>query len=340
MDDKGIAVVIPSYRVKAHVLDVIARIGPEVQLIYVVDDCCPEGSGQHVQEHCRDPRVRVLKHEVNQGVGGAVLTGYGRAIADGAAVIVKIDGDGQMEPALVPAFVAPILAGEADYTKGNRFFNLDDVRSMPRARLFGNAVLSFMAKASTGYWEVFDPTNGYTAIHARVAAHLPVQKIAKRYFFETDMLFRLNTMTAVIAEIPMEAVYGEEKSNLRIHRVLPEFFGRHVINFGKRIFYGYYLRGFSFASVELLLAVILLCFGVGFGAYHWWKASVTGLPTSIGTALLAGLTTLLGVQFGLGFLSYDMRTRPDRPIHPRLVSSVERGRANSPSRQERSAETL
>ncbi len=240
MEDKRIAVVIPSYCVKAHVLDVIARIGPEVHLIYVVDDCCPEGSGQYVQERCMDPRVVVLVHEVNQGVGGAVMTGYERAIADGAAVIVKIDGDGQMDPALLPDFVEPILRGDADYTKGNRFFNLDEVRAMPAVRLFGNAALSFMAKLSTGYWNLFDPTNGYTAIHARVAAALPRAKIAKRYFFETDILFRLNTIQAVVFDIPMVAVYGAEKSNLRVSRVLPEFLARHFGNFGKRVFYGYF----------------------------------------------------------------------------------------------------
>ena len=319
MTSPVIAVVIPCFRVRKHILDVIGRIGPEVSRIYIVDDCCPEASGDHVEQNCSDIRVTTLRHATNQGVGGAVLTGYTRAAADGADVIVKIDGDGQMDPTLLPSFVAPILAGEADYTKGNRFFNLDDVHAMPRVRLFGNAVLSFMAKLSTGYWELFDPTNGYTAIHARVAAHLPMEKVARRYFFETDMLFRLNTMQAVVVDIPMEAVYGDEQSNLRISRVLSEFLGRHLSNFAKRIFYGYFLRDFSLASVELVLSIVLLLFGFSFGAYHWWHALATGTATPIGTALLAGLTTLLGVQFGLGFLSFDMRTRHDRPVHRRLT---------------------
>lgn len=318
MGDKSIAAVIPSYCVKAHVLEVIARIGPEVELIYVVDDCCPEGSGQYVQERCRDPRVRVLRHEVNQGVGGAVLTGYARAVADGATVIVKIDGDGQMDPALLPRFVEPILRGDADYTKGNRFFNLDDVRAMPAARLVGNAALSFMSKLSTGYWNLFDPTNGYTAIHARVAVAIPREKIAKRYFFETDMLFRLNTIQAVVLDIPMEAVYADEQSNLRVLRVLPEFLGRHIGNYCKRLFYNYFLRDFSIASIEMVASMLLLGFGLPYGYYHWSHAVATGTPTPIGTVMLAALTTLLGVQFGLGFLSYDMRSRPERPIHRHL----------------------
>lgn len=124
------------------------------------------GSGEYVKAHCTDPRVTVVKHEKNKGVGGAVMTGYRAAIADGAKVIVKIDGDGQMDPSLLREFVMPILGGEADYTKGNRFYDLSNISRMPAMRLFGNAGLSFLAKLSTGYWNIFDPTNGYTAIHA------------------------------------------------------------------------------------------------------------------------------------------------------------------------------
>ena len=232
-----------------------------------------------------------------------------------------------MDPGLLPLFTEPILAGEADYTKGNRFFHVEDARAMPMLRLVGNAALSFMAKLSTGYWEIFDPTNGYTAIHARLIPHLPLEKIAKRYFFETDMLFRLNTMQAVVVDVPMEAVYGDERSNLRIARVLPEFAGRHLGNLAKRIFYGYFLRDFSLASIELLLAVALLLFGLAFGSYHWWDSIQTGKAAPIGTALLAAVPTLLGVQFGLGFLSFDMRTRPERPIHKRLARSAIKERA-------------
>ena len=185
--DSRIAVVIPCYKVKKHVLEVIASIGNEVWRIYIVDDACPEGSGRHVEAHCLDQRVRVVYHECNQGVGGAVMTGYRAAIADGAEVIVKVDGDGQMDASLIPNFIEPILAGEADYTKGNRFFDLEEIRAMPKVRLFGNAVLSLMTKLSSGYWDLFDPTNGYTAIHAEVARHLPFGKISQRYFFETDI---------------------------------------------------------------------------------------------------------------------------------------------------------
>jgi glycosyltransferase involved in cell wall biosynthesis len=246
----NISVVIPSYKVRAHVLEVINKIGPEISRIYVVDDSCPEQSGLFVEEYCSDPRVKVLRHERNLGVGGAVMTGYKAAIAEGMEVIVKLDGDGQMDPDLIMDFVEPILAGEADYTKGNRFFDLEKVRVMPKARLFGNAVLSFMAKLSSGYWNLFDPTNGYTAIHRDVLLHLPLAKISERYFFETDILFRLNTLRAVVVDVPMDAKYGDEISNLKISSVVGEFLAKHVRNFFKRIFYNYYLRDMSVASIE------------------------------------------------------------------------------------------
>ncbi|CAM3335479.1 hypothetical protein CUTA107171_22650 [Cupriavidus taiwanensis] len=158
-------------------MDVIESIDSLVSNIYVVDDCCPDGSGALVTSECTDPRVRVIRLPENLGVGGAVMAGYRAAIQDGMDVAVKIDGDGQMDPHDIANFVEPILAGEADYTKGNRFFNLDSLEQMPRVRLLGNAALSFMSKLSSGYWDLFDPTNGYTAIHCEVARHLPMEKI-------------------------------------------------------------------------------------------------------------------------------------------------------------------
>lgn len=309
-----IAVVIPSYRVVRHILNVIDSIGTEVSRIYVVDDACPEGSGKFVKENCMDARVRVVTHDINQGVGGAVMTGYRAAIEEGAQVIVKIDGDGQMDPSLISSFVEPILYGEADYTKGNRFFDLEVIRGMPGMRLFGNAVLSFMTKLSSGYWDLFDPTNGYTAIHVDVARHLPFKKISSRYFFETDMLFRLNILRAVVVDVPMDAKYGDEVSNLKISKIMGEFLIKHVRNFIKRIFYNYYLRDLSLASIELPLGLILLFSGTGFGLYHWYESAREGISTPAGTVMLAALPILMGMQLLLAFLGYDIASVPRRPL--------------------------
>ncbi|OSM00181.1 putative family 2 glycosyl transferase [Magnetofaba australis IT-1] len=312
------AAAIPCYRVKRHILTLLSAIGAEVGAIYVVDDACPEGSGDWVASGCDDPRVRVLRHTQNQGVGGATITGMRQALADGAEVIIKLDGDGQMDPAFVPTLIAPILAGEADYAKGNRFFDPESVAQMPTGRIIGNAVLSFLAKLSTGYWDIFDPTNGFLAIHARVAARLPWEKLARGYFFETDMLFRLNTLRAVVMDAPMSARYGDEASGLNGWREAPRFLAGHARCLLKRLFYNYYLRDFSVASLELPLGVALLLFGVIFGAWKWLTGYQTGAFSSAGTVMLAALPVLLGVQLLLAFLQHDARSVPRAPLHKRL----------------------
>ena len=317
-----IAVVIPTYKALNHILDVINQIGPEVTKIYVVDDCCPDGTGDFVAANCKDDRVSVVKHSENQGVGGAVMSGYKAAIEEGMSVLVKIDSDGQMDPSLIIDFVAPIVNGEADYTKGNRFFDLEKVNTMPKVRLFGNAVLSLMCKLSSGYWNLFDPTNGYTAIHADVARHLPFNKISRRYFFETDILFRLNTLRAVVVDVPMDAKYGDEVSNLKVSKIVGEFFVKHVRNFSKRIFYNYYLRDMSLASIELPVGLVLLGFGSIYGGYHWIDSSQAGIPTPAGTVMLSALPILAGIQFLLGFIGYDISTVPFRPVHRNIRKLV------------------
>jgi glycosyltransferase involved in cell wall biosynthesis len=310
-----IAVVIPCYRVKRHILDVLARIGPEVHLIFVVDDACPEHSGAWVQQECKDARVRVLQHSVNQGVGAAVMTGYTAALQANAHVLVKIDGDGQMDPALIPLFIAPILKGQADYTKGNRFYDLRHIGQMPLVRLAGNAALSFMAKLSTGYWNLFDTTNGYTALHAKLAKRIAFDKVSQRYFFETDILFRLNIVRAVVVDIPMDASYGSEVSGLKVGQIIGEFFTKHIRNFSKRIFYNYFLRDMTVASLELLCGIGFLVFGTVFGAVHWAHSLSSGIPTPLGTIMLAALPTMLGLQMLLAFVAFDVANVPRRPVH-------------------------
>ncbi len=310
-----IAVTIPSYRVKKHILGVIDTIGPEVDNIYIIDDCCPEGTGDFVKENCRDERVKIIHNPKNLGVGGAVIQGYKEALRDGAEIIIKIDGDGQMNPSIIPKFIEPILKEQADYTKGNRFYDMTYIMRMPFFRLLGNLVLSFMSKASTGYWGVFDPTNGYTAIHSKILSKVPLHKISNRYFFETDMLFRLNTIRAKIIDIPMDAVYGDEKSNLKIHKVFFEFLFKHFKNFWKRIFYNYFLRDFSIASLELVLGIASFLFGLSFGIYNWVIYAQQSAPTPTGTIMLAVLPIIIGIQLLLGFISFDISNTPNQTQH-------------------------
>jgi glycosyltransferase involved in cell wall biosynthesis len=313
-----LAAVIPCYRVKRHIAGVLAAMPDAVDRVYVVDDACPEGSGSAVEAATRDPRVRVLRHERNQGVGGATITGYRAALADGASVVVRLDGDGQMDPALIPRLVRPILDGEADYAKGNRFFDLEGLRAMPRLRLAGNSILSFASKLSSGYWNVFDPTNGFTAIHAAVLRQLPLDKLSRGWFFESDLLFRLGTIRAVVCDVPISARYGDEESSLRIRHVLGEFAWKHLANTAKRLFYSYYLRNFNIASIEIVLGVALLGFGSWVGITRWIEGSLANTPATSGTVMLAALPILVGIQLVLAFLSYDLQNVPRDPIHRRL----------------------
>lgn len=320
-----IAVVIPCYKVCDHILTLLKQIPDFIDRIYVVDDACPDQSGQFVLDHQADPRVEVIVHDHNQGVGGAVMTGYQAAMRDHMMIVVKVDGDGQMDPALIPDFVEPILMGEADYTKGNRFYDLEDVQAMPRIRLLGNAGLSLLNKLSSGYWHLFDPTNGYTAIHVDVLRRLPFAKISQRYFFETDMLFRLNTLRAVVHDVPMTAHYGDEVSHLNIRKIFGEFLIKHLRNLGKRIFYNYYLRDVSLASIELPVGLGLLLFGACFGSAHWYHSVSTGQATPTGTVMLAALPIIVGVQFIMAFIGHDVASVPQRPLHRRLFGMLRKG---------------
>lgn len=301
-----ISVVIPSYKVKSKIFSVLDKIGPEVERIYVVDDKCPENSGDFVKANSRDNRIKVLYHEKNQGVGGAVITGYKMAIEEKMDIVVKIDGDGQMNPELLYTFTAPIESHLYDYTKGNRFYKIDDVKKMPFMRLVGNTALSFITKASTGYWQLFDPTNGYTAISVECLKNLELDKTSKRYFFESDLLFRLNIIGANIKDIPMTAVYEDEESNLRISKILFPFMKGHAKNFTKRVLYDYFLRDFSLATITLVFGILFLAFGVSFGSYHWYKAVSEHTVASSGTVMLAALPVIIGTQFLLSFINYDI----------------------------------
>jgi dolichol-phosphate mannosyltransferase len=313
-----ISIVIPCYKARSYVIDVINKVDSFVDNIYVIDDCCPEKTGDLVRTNCKDKRVKVIQHSFNQGVGAAVMSGYKEAIKDGMDIIVKIDGDGQMDPALIINFIMPIINDNADYCKGNRFYDLEKISQMPGIRILGNSLLSLLNKFSSGYWDIFDPTNGYTAIHSNVLIKIPFQKISSRFFFETDMLFRLSTLRAVVLDIPMDAKYENENSNLKISKIFLEFLGKHLRNMFKRFFYNYYLRGMTAASFELPLGIALSMFGFFYGVISWANGIHTGSANSVGTVILSALPLLIGIQFILAFVSYDVFSVPRVPIHKML----------------------
>jgi dolichol-phosphate mannosyltransferase len=235
-----------------------------------------------------------------------------------------------MDPALVPQFISPIQNRLADYTKGNRFFHPNYLFRMPKTRIFGNTVLSFLNKLISGYWDIMDPTNGFTAIHHTALRLLPLGKIDKRYFFESDLLFRLNVAQAVVIDIPMQSVYADEKSNLKIGRVMFSFPLNYMVRFLKRLLFNYYLRDFNMGSLALLFGLALTLFGTAFGLFHWIGGSNT--QATAGTVMVAALPVILGFQLLLFFLQFDILSVPKKPVadslhplHAPILPSTSKG---------------
>ena len=310
LDEKQIWVVIPAYKLTQGVINLIESIPPIVSKVIVIDDACPDKSGNLIEKLCKDSRVSVYYNQENLGVGGAVKKGYEIAMENRVAIIVKLDGDGQMDPRNIPKLVAPLLNHEAEYTKGNRFYTLNSLKAMPKKRLIGNSILSVMSKFSTGYWNIFDPNNGFTAISRDALENLDLSQISNSYFFESDMLFRLYCNRAVVQDVSMNSIYGDEKSSLSISKITFEFIFKHLRNSIKRFFYAYILRDASVASLELPLGFLLLIFGVGNSVITWLNSSTTGIPNNPGTVMLSGLAILTGTQFVLAFISYDVSNVP------------------------------
>ena len=305
------SVVIPAYKVKKHLKEVITTIPDFVTHIIVVDDKCPQHSGEYALS-LNIERVTVIFHEVNQGVGGSVFSGYQKALELASDVVVKVDGDGQMDPNFMKSLIQPIIDGHADYTKGNRFKDFKALKSMPKIRLFGNSVLSFLVKMASGYWNVMDPTNGYTAIHKRALEGLNFDHISKRYFFESDMLIHLNIENMVVQDISIPTRYGDEESSLNIKKVLYQFPVKILQGLLKRIFYKYYIYDFNMASIYLFLGIPMVLFGGSFGIIKWVQAIDKGIETSTGTVMLSVLPIILGVQFLLQAISIDVDNIPKK----------------------------
>ena len=306
MESVKIAVVIPSYRVADTIGQVVTSLPEVVDHIIVVDDACPAGSGK-VAEAMACGKLHVVFHPTNQGVGGAVMTGYQKAMELGCDIVIKIDGDGQMDPTFLPALIQPLLDNRAEYAKGNRFSDFQALRSMPKIRLFGNNVLSFMEKLFSGYWHIMDPTNGFTAIHRRALERLNFSKIAKGYFFESHMLLNLNLIDARVQDVPIPAKYGDENSSLSIRKTFLEFPPRLFYGLCKRILFKYFIYDFNMASVYLLLGVPMLLWSFIFGLYHWIDSYRSGVPKAAGVIMLAALPLILSVEMLLQAINIDIQ---------------------------------
>lgn len=307
-----IAVVVPAYKEEAHVGTVIETMPDYVDHIVVVDDCSPDGTSAAALA-VGDPRTTVVRHEVNQGVGGAIITGHRKAMDLGADINVVMAGDAQMDPTYLSELLDPLVDSGIGYAKANRFFMTSSFQGMPRHRVVGNVALSFATKVASGYWHLFDPQNGYTAIKREVLQRLPLDRIAKRYSFENDMLIQLNILRIPAVDVPIPAVYGSEVSSIRLSRVIPELASLLLVGFWKRFFYKYVLWSFSPVALLFIAGLASLAFGVAVGL--WVLIQTLGPPVaSPGSVLLTALPMALGIQLLVFALLLDIQESPDRPM--------------------------
>ncbi|HEX7150924.1 MAG TPA: glycosyltransferase family 2 protein [Thermoanaerobaculia bacterium] len=322
--DVHVAAVLPAYNVANELGAVLRSLPALFTTIVIVNDGSRDQTGAIADRYAQlDHRITVVHHEQNEGVGGATLTGFRTAVAAGADICVKIDADGQMPLWLVPELIAPLISGEADYTKGNRFRDFKAVRAMPLARRIGNVALSFLAKAATGYWRTFDATNGFLAIRADVLSQLPLQKIDKTYYFEISMLSHLYLIGAVVKEVPMPARYAGETSSLSIPRVLQQFPGRLVWSLLRRLVLMNFVYDFTLASLHLAVGLPLLLTGLSFGAWNWfWYSARLREAAPTGTVVLPALMIMIGVQLLLSAAHYDLAAVPRDPINQGPIGSA------------------
>jgi dolichol-phosphate mannosyltransferase len=314
-DSCDIAIIIPAYRVERDIEAVLAGLPPYIKHIIVVDDASPDSTAELVSALAqKDTRITLVQHAQNRGVGGAMISGFRKAMELGAQIVVKLDGDGQMDASHIPALITPLIQGKADYAKGNRFRDFVSLQTMPMTRRIGNLGLSFLTKAATGYWNIFDPTNGFFAIRTEVLAQLPLEKIDKRYFFETSMLANLYLINAFVMDVPIPARYGNETSHLSIYRSLIEFPLKLFRTFMRRILLKYYIYDFSIASLYIVTGIPLLLFGFIFGTTKWIQYASQNIPAPTGTVMLPTLSVILGIQIMLSAIEIDMKSTPGQPL--------------------------
>lgn len=307
--NKRIAVVVPCFNEARHVDRVLRNVPEFVDHIVAIDDCS-EDNTQALIEASNDSRVVALRTPENQGVGGATILGYKKVLEVGCDVVVKMDGDGQMSPAYLSALLDGIVDQGYDYTKGNRFLARESLGLMPRHRLLGNIILTFLNKLASGYWHIFDPQNGFTAIKCETLRRLDLNTIHPRYFFENDMLIALNFHNARVLDVPIPAQYGDEISNLNPFKVGLTFPLLLLPRFWRRIYQKYVLRDFSPIALFLFSGLLLLAWGVVFGTYHWTLSVITDRPATTGTVMLSVLPLILGFQLILQAIVLDIQETP------------------------------
>ena len=274
----------------------------------MVDDACPEGSGEIVSEkYSNDRKIEVVRRATNGGVGAAMKTGFDWALERDFDILIKLDADDQMDVGRIPEMMTQILTGKADFVKGNRFDSVRDIEAMPFLRILGNAALSLISKGSTGLWTINDPTNGFFAISRPALIAAQHAKLSNGYFFESDLLFRLGVANCSVQEVSMPAIYKGENSSLRISRVLLTFPLLHLRNTFKRMAYAYFVREWSLGTLNLLGSLLMGILAILLGIDVLRVIGSTGNPVTAGQAVGVSMSAILAFQLLLAFLSYDVQ---------------------------------
>jgi len=307
----NISVIIPCYNVARHIENVVANLPSEISNIIVVNDSSKDETEIVINKlKEQNSKLIYIAHEENQGVGGAMITGFKKSIALNSEIIIKMDGDDQMDPSYIPSLIKPLKEGKADFAKGNRFRDLSGLKEMPVSRRIGNLGLSFLIKAASGYWNIFDPSNGFIAIKGETLKNINLQKLHKRYFFESSMLIELYRSNAVVEDVPMKARYGNEISGLSRTKTLFEFPPKLFIAFIKRIVLKYFLYDFNIASLYLLFGIPLFVIGLIYGTINFIKYAGSHIPAPTGTVVIPTLLIILGFQLLLSAANYDITNYP------------------------------
>jgi len=304
-----IAVVIPAHNEARHIAKVVETVPPFVDHIIVVDDCSSDDTPAILTGLSND-RLSILRLDRNLGVGGATMSGYTKALENGCDIVAKMDGDGQMAPEHLSLLLDALVDHGYQYAKGNRFLAGDSLQTMPRHRLVGNIILTFVNKLASGYWHIFDPQNGYTAIKCEALRKLNLAQIHQRYFFENDMLIALNFHNARVRDVAIPARYRDERSGLNPFKVSLTFPLLFIPRFWHRIYQKYVLRDFSPIASFLFMGLILTAWGVAFGAYHWILSVLTEHVATTGTVMLSVLPLILGFQLILQAIVLDIQESP------------------------------
>jgi glycosyltransferase involved in cell wall biosynthesis len=308
--DKRIGVVVPAYNEEKLIGRVIETMPDFVDRVYVVDDCSGDGTTEEVRSYLERPaldgRLELIRHTTNQGVGGAIVTGYRKAGEEGRDVVAVMAGDAQMDPAELEQVVGPVVRGETDYVKGNRLFTGEAWQLIPRHRYLGNAFLSLLTKIASGYWHVADSQTGYTAISAETMGLLPLEKLYPRYGYPNHLLVMLNVFNQRVCDVPVRPVYNiGEKSGIRLWKVIPKLSWLLTKCFFWRMKEKYVIRDFHPLVFFYTMGLTLCPLGLMFGLYLVGHRIFSG-PVSPTSALFAMFLFVSGLQSLFFAMWFDM----------------------------------